>query len=1291
MPFSFSDGQGCSNYNQLVLACDQRWNEARGFLLNGIWKSFFAAIGRADLANLAVRAANETDPDIGLCRLLEGLPADAEALCPPMLALTSTTEDLGALEPGTDYKFNVVIENRGMLLLRGSIVAECDWLAFGDHQGNGSAKLFQTRDTYTLSVRVLGSKLRAGKQPLEAQIVIDTNGGRETVIVRATVPARPFPGGDAAFSNVLAGATTPREIAVKAKAHPDEAAVLFEQGMVKAWYESNGWTYPVRGTQAKGKGALQQFFEALGLTKPPRLEIDTQSIVCQGQVGKRLTKRVILRTTEPKFVHAEAHSNQDWIKVLPGTPQGNSITVPLRIEVPPRPGETLEAIVTFIGNGQQRFVVPVTLTAEAKTDEQEEATANRVGWRTWTLAGGVVLLGLVIALAVMIKHWRSPPVNPSSPGRVASSTEPHVPVPPVPPVPPGPPQDPPERKVETWWHKIPGTNLTASVAQLKAAAGKNLPIFESIESDSAADRGPGYDQLAEKLSELARNDETRKALGQFVMECYVHEPSDLNLGSLLRGLARLFPAEDSPFLPDDKGEQVERAFFWLGVVCDTITHKAALPERSRSLASRLNDVLGSTLEPGVPPKEFQEQAEKALAQHCYRNLLPTAEKSIEQALTIRENPIAKWPQRLDPEFRSQIDVKLLDIGLSKSNDLWPRLEPIFKDCLESKGTNNCRQLIALYEKANAELAPKMEVLLAGKWKVAGNPKLTPAEKAGIIHERIAAEARAAKIPPAERKKRFQQLLAKGLLSTGKPKGQPPPDPLPDAVRLAHASTLAAILFNKDAEKAQFDALIGQIPGSEPDKTVEGKKPETKTQKTGIMSLQDTELGKQWTTDPEKLREEKNFDVRRETYYREFKIFLRAGEKYVIDMHSEDFKPYLRLESPDRRATLAEHKYNDKSITFFPPADEDYYLVASSVEKNADGKFTLHIQRPKQNSANPMGNPFARNPFVFPQNLPLGNPPNPNPPKPTPRKPNPRKSPSDSKTDESKASTLNPKDLEDLGNTKSEIRIEAFKKLTRGLPNDLPYREAKLIAKYLSPPKGEASEADLEAITGQLPALAECPNVLVALADAMAGAQQQRTEAIVGGVLQQKNLSFAADEDWQRACRKLLLQRAWELQRGVEKSSSVASGDPDQAADSLRFLYREQARAFGLDDQDSPEQETPLTTVVEGLIKHVAATAAQQKLAAKDKAYLEQIGRHLQAARFAAGENDLEYMVRLQRIWIQVLVLALQQRVKAQASMRAVPQELDKKDRAAVNLLDQLRLGEENILGVWVIAHDLKLK
>src|ERR1019366_8622018 len=100
-----------------------------------------------------------------------------------------------------------------------------------------------TRSVGTIPVRVVGSKLRAGSKRLHGEIVVDTNGGTITVPVWADVPIRPFPKGVYA-NDVLAGARSPREIAVKAKEHPDEAALLFAQSAVKTWYESNGWTYP---------------------------------------------------------------------------------------------------------------------------------------------------------------------------------------------------------------------------------------------------------------------------------------------------------------------------------------------------------------------------------------------------------------------------------------------------------------------------------------------------------------------------------------------------------------------------------------------------------------------------------------------------------------------------------------------------------------------------------------------------------------------------------------------------------------------------------------------------------------------------------------------------------------------------------------------------------------------------------------------------------------------------------------------------------------------------------------
>ena len=358
IPFCFPDGQSCANFNQLALACDERWDEARGLLAQGLWVAFFRSIGRLDLAAVADRAAREPDRDVGLSQLLEKFPADNAALRPPRAAVETAQENLGPLTPGVDHKFELVIVNQGMLVLRGMASSDCDWLVFGDRVGPNSVKMFQTRNFCSITVSVLGKKLRAGLQPMQGEIVIDTNGGTLTVPVRANVPIRPFQ------RDVLAGATSPREIAQKAKQFPAEAAGLFEQGAVKAWYASNGWTYPIEGTEGSGKGAVQQFFEALGLTAPPRLQLGTPALTFHGNPGEFLVHHVRVLTDEMKPVYAQAWVNQDWMKVGPIVYLGNKVKVPILVTVPARPGETFEGQVLVRGNGRQEFVVPVSVTVE---------------------------------------------------------------------------------------------------------------------------------------------------------------------------------------------------------------------------------------------------------------------------------------------------------------------------------------------------------------------------------------------------------------------------------------------------------------------------------------------------------------------------------------------------------------------------------------------------------------------------------------------------------------------------------------------------------------------------------------------------------------------------------------------------------------------------------------------------------------------------------------------------------------------------------------------------------------
>jgi hypothetical protein len=354
-PFVFPSGRQCRTFDELAMACQEDWSVARDLLQQGFFEGFLGGLGRADLAQAARDSARFPDRDRGLDRLLGELPTNV--LIPPRIFVEPLEVHLGVLKPGADRRFALHLENRGMRLLYGSLACDnCDWLALGDAPG-ATEKLFQFGSESDMPIHVKGKLLRASTKPLAGRLLVESNGGTLTVTIRADVPVTPFPDG------VLRGAMTPRQVAEKAKAAPKEAAAYFENGAVPRWYSDNGWTYPVQGPAASGLGAVQQFFEALGLTPPPKVEISESSLALLGTPGDSLQHVLEVKTQEKRPVYAHATSNQPWLEVGRIQLDGRTATIPLSVpRIPDREGETLTATVVVQANGNQRFVVPVTLT-----------------------------------------------------------------------------------------------------------------------------------------------------------------------------------------------------------------------------------------------------------------------------------------------------------------------------------------------------------------------------------------------------------------------------------------------------------------------------------------------------------------------------------------------------------------------------------------------------------------------------------------------------------------------------------------------------------------------------------------------------------------------------------------------------------------------------------------------------------------------------------------------------------------------------------------------------------------
>jgi hypothetical protein len=352
--FVFPSGLICRNFDQLAQACQENWTQAVELLQEGYLERFLGGLGRADLAFAAREASRFPDRDRGLDQLLAKLPS--QVLQPPKVHIEPRDVNLGIMQVGDNRNFELHLANNGARLLYGSVTSEdCKWLTLGDAPGT-SQKVFQFGTEMVIPVQVRGANLRAGNKPLEGRLLIESNGGNTSITVRCEVPVKPFTEG------VLAGARSPRQIAEKAKAAPKDAASLFEKGVVADWYKANGWTYPVQGPSAAGLGAVQQFFEALGLTAPPKVDINEKFIAFHGNVGGQLRHSLEVKSQEKRPVFAHGTSDQPWIVVERAQLNGRTAIIPVSIpRVPDRPGEVLQGKVTVTSNGNQRFVVPVTL------------------------------------------------------------------------------------------------------------------------------------------------------------------------------------------------------------------------------------------------------------------------------------------------------------------------------------------------------------------------------------------------------------------------------------------------------------------------------------------------------------------------------------------------------------------------------------------------------------------------------------------------------------------------------------------------------------------------------------------------------------------------------------------------------------------------------------------------------------------------------------------------------------------------------------------------------------------
>jgi hypothetical protein len=305
--FVFPSGRRCRTFDDLAQGCQDDWAVARDLLHKGIFDQFLMSNGRADLVKVTQEAKNQPDPDIALVRFINALPVTRSQA--PRLDLNPRRFLLGNLTAGEGRQLQVTISNQGQGVLQGTLkVSEGgQWLRLTG-SANGECPLRIAKDQ-NISLQV-DTKGMPAAQTYGGKLTVITNGGVVEVPVRMDLVAQPFP------RPPFQGAKTPREMAERMRSQPKAAVPLLESGEIARWFAGNSWNYPVRGTPARGVAGIQQFFEAMGLSKPPAVMVAQPEVRFSCTFPETQRFQVALHTQAKKWVYGYVESDSPWLKVL---------------------------------------------------------------------------------------------------------------------------------------------------------------------------------------------------------------------------------------------------------------------------------------------------------------------------------------------------------------------------------------------------------------------------------------------------------------------------------------------------------------------------------------------------------------------------------------------------------------------------------------------------------------------------------------------------------------------------------------------------------------------------------------------------------------------------------------------------------------------------------------------------------------------------------------------------------------------------------------------------------------
>jgi hypothetical protein len=344
------------------------------------------------LAKAAHEAKAQDDPDLALESFIGSLPAITEQ--GPRLDLNPRRLNLGTLHVGDVRQARLAVVNQGEGLLHGTlaVIEGNSWLQLAEGKTTGECAIRTSREQQIL-LRI-DTRGLAAPHKYAAKLTVITNGGIVEVPVRLDLSVHPF------SCVPFRGVASPREMADLMRVQSKAAAPLLESGEVARWFTANGWTYPVSGPCAKGIAAVQQFFEGMGLSKPPTVRLAEEDLHLTCLAGQVANGQVILRTDARKWIYARAESESPWLRVTAQNVSGPQQTL-IPLEADSRdllPGQAHAAALRIVANAGQLLTTCIRL----EVHRSAEPPARRLARPLLVCAVAGLLFRLLFVLPVDI-------------------------------------------------------------------------------------------------------------------------------------------------------------------------------------------------------------------------------------------------------------------------------------------------------------------------------------------------------------------------------------------------------------------------------------------------------------------------------------------------------------------------------------------------------------------------------------------------------------------------------------------------------------------------------------------------------------------------------------------------------------------------------------------------------------------------------------------------------------------------------------------------------------------------